>query len=292
MSRHSSRPKRALLLVALLSALACSNGQSSALCANPSLPARSTDPGYRVVVSSHDDASFAFPSAETSWQLTYSFTVLALPCSDSWNPMNQAFYVWGDAVFDQYGSSGAYPLSNYLYNQIVPQIMVGDVLAGNDASYNPSWAQLDGWVMQAQYFWKSSDGTAYAQTGEAIPVGVGDQVTTLISYDASMGAITASISSGSKTSSIVIARPFPNETPALFSSWRDFFTQAQSRSTTLLVRPSVNVESHFVDEATLCPMLPFSIEGISMPGAATASQFQVTEVGGLSCADPLATLTF
>ena len=74
------------------------------------------------------------------------------------------------------------------------------------------------WRWQAQYFWKSSDGVAYAQTGELIPVEVGAVVTTSVDYDAPSGGITAAISSGAKTSSIAIARPFPNESPPLFSS--------------------------------------------------------------------------
>ena len=50
--------------------------------------------------------------------------------------------------------------------QIVPQVMVGWVLSGNDASYAPSWSKIDHWVIQAQYYWKASDGTPYDHPDE------------------------------------------------------------------------------------------------------------------------------
>jgi hypothetical protein len=254
-------------------------------CDNTSQPFLPSDPGHRVVVYPTTDGGnvHAMPGPSKSWTLKYDYAVPALPCGATWNHNNGTFYVWGDVDFDPYGAFGSYPLSSYIYNQIVPQLTIGYALTGNDAAFQPSWKKLSGWVIQAQYFWMNQDGNFYAQTGKIVQVKPGDAITTTIKYSASTGAMTVKIASRRGSSSITLKRPFPNE-PGLFASWRDFFEKAVAQSQTLYARPQMNVESHFVDQETMCSVLPWHIDGFSVPGTANVGEnFTAVEYGDYSC---------
>jgi hypothetical protein len=210
-----------------------------------------------------------------------------VPCSSTWNPNNAGFYVWGDVDFDTYGSGGQAPLSDYVFNQIVPQLMIGDTL--NEDPQNPYQGKgivFTNWVMEAQYFWEYKDGSYNVQAGQPLPVNPGDVATTVIAYDPASGSITASISTPKGgTSSITIPRPFPNLSPAPFSSWTDFFTQAAAKTNGVLhAVPSMDVESHFIDQSTICSVLPWTIEGISIPGVSSArTNFGSETIGSFTC---------
>ncbi len=265
-------------------------------CSHASVPPPSEDPSNRVYVAEPNakpDFSVAFPPPTTSWQLQYKFKVPPLPCSETWNSANQVFYVWGDIDFDQYDSNGDHPLSDYSVNQVVPQVMVGDTIAGNDSLYHPIGRVLDSWTIEAVYFWQHADGTRFTLSGAVIPVDPGDETTTSIRYDATSGQITASISASSGTSSITIDRPFLNETPPLFESWKDYFSKGAAASSTLLARPMMNVESHYVDAKTLCGLLPLHVDEFSGPNTpASPSSFVVGTLGDFTCRERLATLDF
>jgi hypothetical protein len=252
------------------------------------------DPGYRVIVSAKTSVNspIPFPQASSDWELHYRFVVPPLPATATWNYRSQVFYLWGDVDFDSYSVNGSYPLSNYTFNQIVPQLMTGYSFAKNDASFHPSSIAYKDWVIQAQYYW--ANGSAdFAQAGEVIHVKPGDRISTSIRYTASTGEIIVGISSPEGTSSIVIPRPFPNEAKPLFSSWKDYFEQAAAKSSHLLGRPLVNVESHLVDQATLCSILPFSVREISWPGIPSKSEnYEITHEGTFACDSPLAELRF
>lgn len=277
-------------IVALVWGSGCAGRQTSPSSESPvcetTFPTTGPDPGYRVVVDPEPGSGgqVGFPPADSSWSIAYVFVVPPLPCAPSWNHLDQVFYVWGDLDWDSYGSRGAYPLSEYRFNQIVPQATIGNALTGNDAGYRPKWDRLDHWIIQAQYFWMKDDGTPYAQAGEVVPVSPGDEVTTTIEYDADSGTIRASIGTAESVSSIVSDRPFPNESPPLFSSWRDFFERADSVSPRLVGRPVLNVETHHVDEATICSTLPFEIREVTLPyGAADPDRLEVRTSGTFSC---------
>jgi hypothetical protein len=272
------------------------SGAPAPVCSNTSVPRPASDPGYRVQVYTSVDSAAGgtiFPAPSKSWTVEYKFTVPALPCSATWNYENQTFYIWGDLVFDEYGSSGLYPLSNYVFNQIVPQLMIGDTLNGAPHGYGGVGEVFDTWVIEAQYFWQNSANEYFVQAGSPVGVKPGDEITTKIAYTASTGSITASIAAPEGTSSIKIPAPFPNESPLLFSSWRTFFEQASAKSNGLTAEPQLNVESHFVDQQTLCSVLPWKIDDISLPNVrAVASSFTTDAIGTYSCPTPLDTLDF
>ena len=278
------------------------------VCSNTSYPRTPSDPGSRIIVDARvdqDGNGTIFPSPTRSWTIQYQFVVPAVPCSPTWNPDNQTFYVWGDVDFDRYGAQyDATSVSSYLYNQIVPQLMIGQTFNEDPSTpYRPgSGAFFSNWVIEAQYFWQNHlDNSAYVQAGSPIAVSPGDVTTTKIAYNATSGSIVASIAAPRGTSSITIPRPFPNTSPPLFSSWKDFFTKAAAKTGGVLhARPQMNVESHFVDLATLCQLAPWKVDAIAIPNvSAVPSSFTIgtwptTATGGpsFSCASPLANLNF
>ena len=264
---------------------------------NSSNATNSGDPAYRIRVlnstATADETSF--PSASSSWEVTYTFTTPPLPAPGSWNLKGWSdFYVWGDVDFDAYGSSGSYPLSNYLYNQVAPELILGYGLDESSAAFVPSWHNHHSWVAQAQYFWQSAQGTNYAIVGELLPTNPGETVTTNIYYDSLSGAITASISVPAGKSVVVIPRPFPNDKEQSFSSWRDFFTKAQAATPghALLARPEAQVETHYVETSTLCSILPFKLNKFSLPkvAGAKAPAFTTKSYGQFTCENPLTAL--
>ena len=255
-------------------------------------PARSNQT-YRVQV--YSKTAPQLPSAK-DWILEYEFVVPPLPSSHTWDYKTGTVYQWGDIDFDEYGSRGKYKLSDYQYNQIVPELFLGNVLDTSDAAHAPSWHQRSTWGIEAQYYWKNgATSISYAQTGRVVKVNPGDEITTTIRYDAQAGTIVASIadeslSGSASVSTITITRPFPNE-PALFKSWTDFFQRAVAASKTSHVMSTLaaDVETYNLDQATMCGLLPFTLKKISIPGvSSTASTFAIQPAEGLTCPQPLA----
>ena len=172
--------------------------------------------------------------------------------------------------------------------------MIGNDLDANDAGYSPGWAAFDSWVVQASYFWESDAGVPYSQVGSIVDVNPGDEVTALIAYSADAGTVVATISAPEGTSTIAIVRPFPNENPPLFSDWRDFFTQAARASAGSLQGAAVvNVESHYVEAATFCSVLPFEVQLISLPYTPVSSaDYLIATDGVFACQSALTQLDF
>jgi hypothetical protein len=201
--------------------------------------------------------------------------------------------------FDEYGTSGKYQLSDYRFNQITPQLILGSALDANDANYKPSWSQRSTWAIEAHYFWENGKTLApYAQTGKVIRVNPGDHLITIIRFDAKLGTIVASIADenipGAGLSVITIVRPFPNE-PSLFKSWTDFFQKATAASRVSYVNGTtqLDVETDYLDQQTMCGLLPFTITKIVMPGVPSIpSGFSTAQFGGFTCKGPLAKLDF
>ncbi len=259
----------------------------------------STNPGYRVQIYVNSNSGYVnLPPSTQSWIVEYKYLVPPLPTSSTWDYTSQTVYQWGDQDFDIYGANGNYKLSNYVFNQIVPTLFIGHVLSANDAYYNPSWNNLSSWAIQSQYYWQQGT-TPYAQTGPIVYVNPGDQITTDLNYDSVSGTIVATISDDnipgpSGQSSITILKPFPDE-PSLFSSWSDFFNKAEAMSNDQFIigHPVLNVETGYVDQPTVCGLLPFTVNEISTPGfTSMPSEFTIEPVGGLTCSQPLATLNF
>ncbi|HEY9640023.1 MAG TPA: hypothetical protein V6C57_06035 [Coleofasciculaceae cyanobacterium] len=251
-----------------------------------------TELAGRVIVAAKPDRWVKMPAWDESWKVKYQFVVPPLPTA-TWNPSQSTLYIWGDITFDAYGSEGAYRLSDYKFNQIVPQLFLGRVLSGSQAGFTASWSQQNTWVIQSQYFWQK-DNTPYAQVGSMVNVNSGDIITTTIVYSPQIGKITASISAPAGTSSIVIDRPFPNQ-PHLFANWADFLKKAQlaTRGHYVLAIPEMNVEPWQVDKQTMCTLLPFVVKGIDLPNVGTASaDYAQFGVENLPCAQSAVELAF
>lgn len=172
------------------------------------------------------------------------------------------------------------------------------MLDANDRDYKPSWSQISTWRIEAQYYWHNATTSAsYAQTGNVVKVNPGDEITSTVRYTAGAGTIVASIAdnniAGSAgVSAITIARPFPND-PSLFKSWADFFTKAAaaSRTSYVLSTPALDVETDYLDQQTMCGLLPFTLSEISIPGVdSTPSAFGIQQLNGFTCTQPVVAL--
>jgi hypothetical protein len=254
-------------------------------------------PAYRVQVYSNVPPRLP---VNQDWSLKYRFTVPPLPTSPTWDYNVGTVYQWGDVDFDSYGSNGTWKLSDYRFNQIVPQLVLGNVLDGSDAKSSPSWSHVRTWHIQAQYYWyNATSAKSYAQTGRMVAVNPGDRITSSITYNRRAGTIVASIadidlSRSSGESTITIVRPFPNE-PSLFTSWTDFFTKAAAASQSSYVKstPAVDVETDYLDQQTMCGLLPLVLAEISIPGITPdPSSFSIQELGGFTCPQPVVRFSF
>ena len=104
--------------------------------------------------------------------------------------------IWGDTDFDSYGvhPRARWPMSEYIFNQIVPQLSLGSGLASSDpVTFKPKFITQRNWMIQAQYFWMHHNGTGFAECGTLINVTAGDVIETEIAFVPSSGAMTASI---------------------------------------------------------------------------------------------------
>jgi hypothetical protein len=229
-------------------------------------------------------------SSNQTWQLRYKFVVPPLPRATSWDYKSQEIYIWGDVDFDDYGTlGGANKINHYRFNQIVPQLMMGDTVALSGPNYGAQSKVYDHWVIQAQYYWvDDSDNKSYALAGDVIAVEAGEVLTTVIEYNSDDGSIKASIASEKSESVIKIPRPFPNE--KLYQSWKDFFEQAEAKTGSVLAQAVMNVEAH-TGADTIESLLPFQFKEMSGPGFKTPpDEYRVRTEGGFSCQKTLVEL--
>jgi hypothetical protein len=145
-----------------------------------------------------------FP-VDRPWALQYEYKVPRKPSGPDWDASNEIYFIWGDTDFDSYGLAprAEFPMSKYIYNQIVPQLVLGNALAtgGPASNFAPGWIVFNDWAVQAQYYWSScskADGRrcarghsqSFAFCGPAVNVSADDTIETVISYDPESGAIT------------------------------------------------------------------------------------------------------
>eukprot|EP00658_Telonema_sp_P-2_P006649 TRINITY_DN12512_c0_g1_i1.p1 TRINITY_DN12512_c0_g1~~TRINITY_DN12512_c0_g1_i1.p1 ORF type:complete len:282 (-),score=59.93 TRINITY_DN12512_c0_g1_i1:77-847(-) len=144
---------------------------------------------YRIIVRSPNQNEALLPP--TDWTVEYGFICPAHPASTGlpWNPRAHTFYVWGDLSFDQYRAGEKFGIHRCRMNQIVPQVMTGKCLDQHTDGYHPAWHVHRQWVMQAQYYWQDSAGESRALCGEVIPVCAGDEIRSVIQFDATSGTI-------------------------------------------------------------------------------------------------------
>jgi len=193
-----------------------------------------------------------------TWEVRYRFVVPLLP--SDFNFERQTVYMWGDVSFDMYRE-----MTGYRYNQIVPQVMIGNCLSSSDNEHVPRWSTEAQWVMQAQYFWHSSS-RPYAMCGEKIPVAPGDEVESCISYDGY--GMSIRIGSAGRLSFVRAPRPFPDSDH--FESWKDFFDSAAERGVGYLVRPSLCLETHYLQIGEVGAVCPFHVLEATVAVGSTA----------------------
>ena len=75
------------------------------------------------------------------WHFTTNSRLVFRPFQGSlfggkWHTLGEVYYIWGDTDFDSYGvhPRAPWPMSEYLFNQIVPQLSLGSGLASSDPS--------------------------------------------------------------------------------------------------------------------------------------------------------------
>ena len=116
----------------------------------------------------------ALSPIDEDWAISYSYTVPPDKPAAEWDPSEGVFFIWGDTDFDSYGPrSPPTQMHDYVFNQIVPQLVIGDTLAAGNAStnYNPGWITFKDWNIQAQYFWaKQLGGGEGGEGGEGGPL--------------------------------------------------------------------------------------------------------------------------
>ena len=113
-------------------------------------------------------AGKALSPIDEPWALTYEYSVPAKEPAKEWDPKEGVFFIWGDTDFDSYGPRNeSLRIHEYVYNQIVPQLVIGKTLAANDDKYNPGWFIFDDWQIQAQYFWQRLPKAAPLSTDSA-----------------------------------------------------------------------------------------------------------------------------
>ena len=105
-----------------------------------------TNPEYRVILrptSCGTDAAgrrkpgAPLPPPSEDWLLRYRYDTPPYPTA-GWIPTEHTFFIWGDVDFDVFnaGREWGEVAPGYRFNQLVPQLMSGWCLAGNDEEYH------------------------------------------------------------------------------------------------------------------------------------------------------------
>ena len=146
-----------------------------------------------------DPCRAARNAVDKPWSLEYEYAVPSasqMPTGADWDPKGEVYYIWGDTDFDSYGvhPRAPWPMSEYLFNQIVPQLSLGSGLASSDpVTFKPKFITQKNWMIQAQYFWMHKNGTGFAECGTLINVTAEDVIETKISFVPETGTMHASI---------------------------------------------------------------------------------------------------
>jgi hypothetical protein len=106
-----------------------------------------------------DPCRAARNAIDAAWSLEYEYAVPSseqMPTGKDWDAKDEVYYIWGDTDFDTYGIAprATFPMSKYIFNQIVPQLSLGSGLASSDpVTFKPKFITQKNWMIQAQYFW-------------------------------------------------------------------------------------------------------------------------------------------
>ena len=142
--------------------------------------------------------------------------------------------VYGDSTFCHYIYFNIFfpndsPSGYGIYNQFVPQVMLGDALSGSSGppSYEPRWNTFRSYFFQAQYFFAFVDPASNATVlkavvGETYPVAPGERTWTSFtrrnySWYLDMGVV----GDTSRTSTVVAPTPYMGLLAPHTTSWSE-----------------------------------------------------------------------
>ena len=155
-----------------------------------------------------------------------TFTVPGLPLAPTFTDSDFCHYIYFNIFFPNYAPAGA------VYNQFVPQLMLGDALSGTSGppAYAASWGNFTSYVFQAQYFFALLDPATNATvpkalTGRTFPTSPGEVLWTRMTLDAP-GAWAWTLSMGvvgdaARTSTVVVPAPFMGLLAPATASWAE-----------------------------------------------------------------------
>ena len=140
------------------------------------------------------------------------FNVPALPIDVDVADSDFCHYIYFNIFFPNYKPAGG------VYNQFVPQLVLGDALTGSSGAPNftPTWGNYSTWFFSAQYFFAlkdegKPDPALHAATGPVFPTSAGEKLWTRMDFD--VGALSWRLSMGvvgdeSRTSAVDVPKPF------------------------------------------------------------------------------------
>jgi hypothetical protein len=155
------------------------------------------------------------------------FTVPGLPLAPTPSDPDFCHYIYFNIFFPNYAPPGA------VYNQFVPQLMLGNALSGSSGApgYAPSWGNFSSYVFQAQYFFALLDAATNATvfkaaTGPTFPAAPGEDLWTAMDLDTSTPSWAWTLRMGvvgdaARTSTLAVPAPFMGLLAPATASWRE-----------------------------------------------------------------------
>ena len=153
------------------------------------------------------------------------FDIPALPAVIPTSDPTFCHYIYFNIFFPNYSPPGA------VYNQFVPQLVLGDALTGSSGppDFTPLWGNYSTWAFSAQYFFalNASGGepqpSLHAATGAVFPAAAGEVLWTRMDFDAA--ALSWRLSMGivgdaARTSVVDVPKPFMGLLDAA-ATWAD-----------------------------------------------------------------------
>ena len=166
----------------------------------------------------HTCSGYAWYPVAPTTSFSATFDVPGMPTAANFSDPNFTYYIYTNIFFPNFAPPG----SRAVYNQFVPQLMLGDALSGSSGppSFDAQWSTMHSFHFQSQYFFAltdaSSNATIYkAVTGATHAAAPGERLWTNFSLDAAAssggGAWTLAmgvVGDADRTSTVLASAPF------------------------------------------------------------------------------------